>query len=174
MKSILISFDQAQTENVLAVLSRSNARGYTMFEQVQGCGSKSGDPHLGSHAWPTMNSAIITVVPDDMAPVILKRLKQIDDDNPMLGVPLAGAPHFPFSRAAPGARPRHCRRQFPTPANPAVSPRRKGMGTPRKKTPQSARLRSAEKIYFVRRGKYFSPRTFSSRSAVFFLAIRSS
>ncbi len=86
MKSILISFDQAQTENVLAVLSRSNARGYTMFEQVQGCGSKSGDPHLGSHAWPTMNSAIITVVPDDMAPVILKRLKQIDDDNPMLGV----------------------------------------------------------------------------------------
>lgn len=86
MKSIFIAFDQAQSETVLAVLSRTNARGYTLFEQVGGCGSKTGDPHLGSHAWPTMNSAILTIVSDEQAPILLQRLKEADEDNPMLGI----------------------------------------------------------------------------------------
>lgn len=71
---------------MLATLSRSNARGYTQFGTVQGCGSKSGDPHLGSHAWPTMNSAILAVVDDSQVEPILRRLKEADDDNPMLGI----------------------------------------------------------------------------------------
>ena len=86
MKSVFIAYDQAQHENVLAVLSRSNVRGYTLLEQAQGCGSKTGDPHLGSHAWPTMNSAIITIVHDDRVEPLLKRLKALDDDNTMLGL----------------------------------------------------------------------------------------
>ena len=86
MKSVFIAYDQAQHENVLAVLSRSNVRGYTLLEQAQGCGSKTGDPHLGSHAWPTMNSAIITMVDDDVVPVLMKRLQKIDEDNQMLGL----------------------------------------------------------------------------------------
>ena len=86
MKTIFIAFDQAQTENVQAVLSRTNVRGYTFFQQVGGCGTRTGDPHLGSHAWPTMNSAILTVVDDEQAAPLLRRLKEIDDDNPMLGI----------------------------------------------------------------------------------------
>ena len=86
MKSVFIAYDQAQHENVLAVLSRSNVRGYTLLEQAQGCGTKTGDPHLGSHAWPTMNSAIITIVHDDRVEPLLKRLKALDDDNTMLGL----------------------------------------------------------------------------------------
>ena len=57
-----------------------------MFEQVMGAGTKTGDPHLGSHAWPTMNSAIITMVDDDVVPVLMKRLQKIDEDNQMLGL----------------------------------------------------------------------------------------
>jgi hypothetical protein len=86
MKSILITFDQALLQLVLGALGRSNLRGFTMLEQVQGTGSTTGDPHMGSHAWPSMNSAILTVVPEEQAPVLLQRLKQIDDDNPMLGL----------------------------------------------------------------------------------------
>ena len=86
MKSVFIAYDQAQHGNVLAVLSRRNVRGYTLLEQAQGCGSKTGDPHLGSHAWPTMNSAIITMVDDDVVPVLMKRLQKIDEDNQMLGL----------------------------------------------------------------------------------------
>ncbi len=86
MKAIFVAYDQAQADNVLAALSRTNVRGYTGFELVQGCGTTSGEPHLGSHAWPTQNSALITVVPDDVAPTLMKRLKQVDEDNPMLGL----------------------------------------------------------------------------------------
>jgi nitrogen regulatory protein PII len=86
MKSIFIAYDQAQSETVQAILSRSNARGFTMWEQAQGCGSKTGDPHLGSHAWPTMNSAILTVVDDSQVAPILERLREADEDNPMLGI----------------------------------------------------------------------------------------
>ena len=86
MKSVFITYDQAHQENVIEALNDSNIRGYTLFEQTGGRGSKTGDPHLGSHAWPSMNSAIITIVDDFKVPIILERLKKLDSDNPMLGL----------------------------------------------------------------------------------------
>ena len=86
MKSVFITYDQAHQENVIEALNDSNIRGYTLFEQTGGRGSKTGDPHLGSHAWPSMNSAIITVIDDFKVPIILERLKKLDSDNPMLGL----------------------------------------------------------------------------------------
>ena len=52
MKSVLITFDQAYYERIMALLDRLNCRGFTYLEKVQGRGSKTGDPHFGSHAWP--------------------------------------------------------------------------------------------------------------------------
>ena len=86
MKAIMISFDQAHYENVIAVLDRTNARGFTMMEQTQGRGSVNGDPHYGSHAWPSMCSTIFTIVNDEQEAPLLQRLKQLDTDNPMLGL----------------------------------------------------------------------------------------
>ena len=50
MKSVLITFDQAYYERIMALLDRLNCRGFTYLEKVQGRGSKTGDPHFGSHA----------------------------------------------------------------------------------------------------------------------------
>lgn len=86
MKTVFITYDQANHENVLEVLDRTNIRGYTLLEQVKGRGSKTGDPHMGSHAWPTMNSAILTVVDDDVVDILMQRLKHVDIDNEMLGL----------------------------------------------------------------------------------------
>ena len=58
MKSVLITFDQAYYERIMALLDRLNCRGFTYLEKVQGRGSKTGDPHFGSHAWPSMCSAM--------------------------------------------------------------------------------------------------------------------
>ena len=52
MKSVLITFDQAYYERIMALLDRLNCRGFTYLEKVQGRGSKTGDPHFGSHACP--------------------------------------------------------------------------------------------------------------------------
>jgi nitrogen regulatory protein PII len=86
VKSVFIAYDQANHENVMEVLDRTNVKGYTLFPQVMGRGTNTGEPHMGSHAWPTMNSAIITIVEDEVADLLLKRLKEVDTDNEMLGL----------------------------------------------------------------------------------------
>ena len=45
MKSVLITFDQAYYERIIATLDRLNCRGFTYWEQVRGRGSKTGEPH---------------------------------------------------------------------------------------------------------------------------------
>ena len=86
MKTVFITYDQANHDNIIEVLDRTNIKGYTLFPQVMGRGTNTGEPHMGSHAWPTMNSAIITVVEDEIVDILLQRLKQVDVDNEMLGL----------------------------------------------------------------------------------------
>ncbi len=86
MKAILITFDQAHYERIIDILERNNCRGFTAWEQVQGRGSVSGEPHYGSHAWPSMASAIITMVEDHRVDPVLQRLREIDEDRPKLGL----------------------------------------------------------------------------------------
>ena len=53
---------------------------------MQGRGSKTGEPHLGTHAWPSLASAMLTMVEDDRVDKVLERLKAIDDNKPRLGL----------------------------------------------------------------------------------------
>lgn len=41
MKSVLITFDQAYYERIIALLDRLGCRGFTYLERVQGRGSKT-------------------------------------------------------------------------------------------------------------------------------------
>ena len=86
MKAILITFDQAHTESVMALLDHNNARGYTFWPQVQGRGTKTGEPHHGSHAWPGMNSAVLSVVEDRQVENLLNLLQKLDQETPALGL----------------------------------------------------------------------------------------
>lgn len=86
MKAIFISFDQAHYERIINLLERNNCRGFTSWQQVMGRGSRTGEPHYGSHAWPSMASAIMTVVDDSRVDNVLARLKEIDDERPKLGL----------------------------------------------------------------------------------------
>ncbi|MDD2961027.1 MAG: hypothetical protein PHR45_02955 [Muribaculaceae bacterium] len=86
MKSIFIAFDQAHYENIIELLEKMNSRGFTAWEHVQGRGTKTGDPHYGSHAWPSLASSILTIVDDDKVDKLLQKLKELDDLKPMLGL----------------------------------------------------------------------------------------
>ena len=86
MKSVMIVFNQANTERVEYLLDMLNVRGFTFFEQVQGRGSVDGEPHRGTHTWPEMNSAIITVVPDDKVDELLLTVRKLDARNKAVGV----------------------------------------------------------------------------------------
>ena len=86
MKSVLITFDQAYYERIMALLDRLNCRGFTYLEKVQGRGSKKGDPPFGSHAWPSMCSAILTVVDDNKVDPLLDTLHKMDLQTEQLGL----------------------------------------------------------------------------------------
>ncbi|MDE6468286.1 MAG: hypothetical protein K2L28_05235 [Muribaculaceae bacterium] len=86
MKTIFIAFDQAHYERIVEMLERSNCRGFTAWGQVTGRGSVDGEPHYGSHAWPSMASAILTVVEDSRVETVLARLRQFNDERPKLGL----------------------------------------------------------------------------------------
>ena len=65
MKSIFIAYDQAYNMEIADVLEQLGCRGFTMWQDIAGRGGYTGEPHLGNHAWPTMNNAILTFVPDE-------------------------------------------------------------------------------------------------------------
>lgn len=86
MKAVFITFDQAHYERIVDILDRLNCRGFTSWSQISGRGSVDGEPHYGSHAWPSLASAIITMVPDDRVKPLIDRLKAVNDERPKLGL----------------------------------------------------------------------------------------
>lgn len=86
MKSVFIIFNQANTERVEFLLDELKISGFTFFEQVQGRGTNGGEPRRGTHTWPEMNSAIMTVVEDSKVPEILLTVRKLDARNPEVGV----------------------------------------------------------------------------------------
>ncbi len=86
MKSVMIVFNQAFTTRVEYMLEVLEIRGFTFFEQVQGCGSVDGEPHRGTHTWPEMNSAVITIVPDEKVAELLLTVRKLDARNKAVGV----------------------------------------------------------------------------------------
>ena len=86
MKSIFITFDISHKEDIINMLEHNNCRGFSFFDQMQGRGSRTGDPHYGSHAWPSMCSGIITIVDDKRVDNLLKELKALDEDSELLGL----------------------------------------------------------------------------------------
>ena len=86
MKSVFIVFNQAFTSRVEYMFDQLGIRGFTFFEQVQGRGSVDGEPRRGTHTWPEMNSAVITVVEDDKVDELLTTVRKLDARNREVGV----------------------------------------------------------------------------------------
>lgn len=86
MQAIFIAYDQAHHEAILDLLERNSCRGFTSFGEVQGRGSHTGEPHYGTHAWPSLGGAIITMVEDSRLQPVLDRLKELNDSKPRLGL----------------------------------------------------------------------------------------
>ena len=86
MKAVFLACDQAMYDAVLSLMDEMEIRGFTGWEELIGRGSVTGDPHLGSHAWPSMNSALIAVMEDAKASSFLARLRQIDEENQNQGL----------------------------------------------------------------------------------------
>ena len=86
MKAVFIPYNQSLKDDLIEILDRMSIRGFTQWEQVQGRGSVKGEPHYGTHAWPTMNSSILTVIPDEKVDVLLEKLRALDAKTEQQGL----------------------------------------------------------------------------------------
>ncbi len=86
MKAVFIVYNQAHTEKIEYMLDRLEIRGFTQWVNINGRGSVSGDPHMGTHTWPESNSATLSIVEDDKVEVILEKVKKLDSINEEVGI----------------------------------------------------------------------------------------
>lgn len=86
MKGVFIAYDQAYNMEIVEAIQALGCKGFTMWQDISGEGGQDGLPHMGNHAWPTMNNAILTFVPDDKVDEILAALREMDEETPMLGI----------------------------------------------------------------------------------------
>ena len=71
MKAVFLSYNQALTDRVNAIFDEQGIRGFTKWALTEGRGSVDGEPHYGTHAWPSMNASILAIVDDEkVAPLM--------------------------------------------------------------------------------------------------------
>ncbi len=86
MKSIFIVFNQALTENVIKMLDSNNIRGFSQWDDVKGRGSEKGEPHMGTHTWPALNSAVMAVVEASEVEKVLNGVRKINEKAEKQGI----------------------------------------------------------------------------------------
>ena len=86
MKAIFVVYNQAYNQEIVELLEKLGQRGYTVWEEMGGRGSVDGEPHLGNHAWPTQNHALLSVVDDSLVAAVMQQLRETDQANHDLGL----------------------------------------------------------------------------------------
>ena len=86
MKAVLIIFNQAHTERIDFMIDRLDIRGYTKWDTVQGRGSVDGEPRMGTHTWPEMNSSVLTIVEEEKVPDLLAGVNKLNAINEEVGI----------------------------------------------------------------------------------------
>lgn len=86
MKAIFIIYNQALTEKVHSMMDKLAVRGYTKFPTIMGRGSNDGDPRLGTHTWPEINSGILSVIDDELVDTLLEKIRKLDAINKEVGI----------------------------------------------------------------------------------------
>ncbi|MBN1767222.1 MAG: hypothetical protein JW842_01805 [Prolixibacteraceae bacterium] len=86
MKSVFITYNQAFTERVEYMLDRLEINGFTQWVDVKGRGSETGEPHMGTHTWPEINNALITVIDDEKVDILLEKIQKLNAVNEEIGI----------------------------------------------------------------------------------------
>ncbi len=85
MKAVFISYNQALTDRVNKILDDQGIRGFTRWALTEGRGTYDGEPHYGTHAWPSMNTSVLAIVEDEKVEPLLVALRKMDAATKMQG-----------------------------------------------------------------------------------------
>ena len=85
MKAFFISYNQALTDRINKMLDDHGVRGFTRWALTEGRGSHTGEPHYGTHAWPSMNTSVLAIVEDEKIEPLLAAVREIDSTTEQQG-----------------------------------------------------------------------------------------
>ena len=77
MKAVFLSYNQALTDRVNAILDEQGIRGFTRWALTEGRGSFDGEPHYGTHAWPSMNASLMAIVDDEKVAPLMEAFREV-------------------------------------------------------------------------------------------------
>ena len=80
MKAVFITYNQSLTEEVQKILDKLSIRGYTQWTDIKGRGSVKGKPHEGTHTWPELNNAHLTIIENDKVSSLLEKLQSLNNE----------------------------------------------------------------------------------------------
>lgn len=86
MKAVMIIYNQAHSTLVQLALDKCDVRGFTKWVDVQGRGSHKGEPHFGTHAWPSINMVVLAIVEPEILTILLSELKEINSSAEKQGL----------------------------------------------------------------------------------------
>jgi len=86
MKAVFISAFQAFYDEIIAIFDRLKIRGFTYWSETQGRGTHRGEPHYGTHAWPSLNCSFLTFVEEHQVDELLEALKKLDQTAEQQGL----------------------------------------------------------------------------------------
>lgn len=86
MTALFVSYNQAHTLEVNALLDRMEIRGFTRWALTEGRGTNDGEPHFGTHAWPSMNTSLLIFIESERVGGLLEALREIDEAAPQQGM----------------------------------------------------------------------------------------
>ncbi|MCG8412435.1 MAG: hypothetical protein MI739_14240 [Bacteroidales bacterium] len=86
MKAIFIVYNQAYSEKIEYMLDKLKIRGFSKWPQMMGKGSVSGNPHMGTHTWPEVNSGTITIVNEEDVDIVLDKIGKLNSINEEVGI----------------------------------------------------------------------------------------
>ena len=76
MKLVMICYNEAIDDEINELLQQANVKGYTKWTKVLGKGQNS-EPHLLSHIWPKANNVIAIAVEQQLAGMILEKIRDL-------------------------------------------------------------------------------------------------
>ena len=86
MRAVFIAFNQVVPDGAVSAIGQLGLQGYTRWPDALGSGSRGGEPHLGTHTWPALNSAMLVMAEDTTATQLMQRLKKLDERSPQQGL----------------------------------------------------------------------------------------
>jgi len=86
MKSVFISYGQSLNQAVAELFDKLEIRGFSRWDETFGRGSVNGEPHYGTHAWPSKNSTIISIMEDKKATLLLEKLRLLNEQAEQQGL----------------------------------------------------------------------------------------